>query len=72
VFCRGSESCRSSLSVNIPLLWLEIKQKQVRKVVSLENALEELLAGKEITNPIGCNVKWDGKDDHWMPPEADV
>jgi peroxiredoxin len=40
----------------------------------LENALEELLAGKEIsvpmTNPIGCNVKWEGKDAHWMPAEA--
>ncbi len=43
-------------------------------VNDLENALAELLAGKEITvsvtNPIGCNVKWDGKDAHWMPPEA--
>lgn len=43
-------------------------------VNDLENALEELLAGKEITtpltNPIGCNVKWDGKDAHWMPAEA--
>ena len=43
-------------------------------VNDLENALEELLAGKAvtnpITNPIGCNVKWDGKDAHWMPPEA--
>jgi len=43
-------------------------------VNDLENALKELLAGKEITNPItnpiGCNVKWDGKDAHWMPPEA--
>ena len=43
-------------------------------VNDLENALEELLADKEITNPItnpiGCNVKWDGKDAHWMPPEA--
>jgi len=40
----------------------------------LENALEEHLAGKlvskPITNPIGCNIKWDGKDPHWMPPEA--
>ena len=40
----------------------------------LEHALEELLAGKEIsvpvTNPIGCNVKWEGKDAHWMPAEA--
>ena len=40
----------------------------------LENALEELLAGREITtpvtNPIGCNVKWEGRDAHWMPPES--
>ena len=40
----------------------------------LERALEELLVGKEIsvpiTNPIGCNVKWEGKDAHWMPAEA--
>jgi peroxiredoxin len=40
----------------------------------LERTLEEHLAGKPIsvprTNPLGCNVKWDGKDKHWMPPEA--
>lgn len=40
----------------------------------LENALEEALSGKKIstpiTNPIGCNIKWIGKDSHWMPPEA--
>lgn len=44
------------------------------KAHDLDNALEELLAGKPIstplTNPIGCNVKWDGKDKHWMPAEA--
>jgi len=43
-------------------------------VNDLENALEEHLAGKPITtpvtNPIGCNVKWEGKDAHWMPPNA--
>lgn len=40
----------------------------------LEKALQEYLDGKEITNPvtnpIGCNIKWEGKDAHWMPPEA--
>jgi peroxiredoxin len=40
----------------------------------LERALDEHLAGGTIslpvTNPIGCNVKWEGKDAHWMPPEA--
>jgi peroxiredoxin len=43
-------------------------------VNDLDNALTELLAGKSIakplTNPIGCNVKWDGKDAHWMPADA--
>lgn len=41
---------------------------------NLEEALLEKLAGKEITtpltNPIGCNVKWEGQDASWMPPEA--
>jgi peroxiredoxin len=40
----------------------------------LRNALDAMLAGKtppvETNNPIGCNVKWAGKDAHWMPPEA--
>ncbi|HHU60584.1 MAG: thioredoxin family protein [Bacillota bacterium] len=40
----------------------------------LENVLAELVEGKKITtpltNPIGCNVKWDGKEAHWMPAEA--
>ena len=44
------------------------------KVNDLERALTEHLAGKPVsvpvTNPIGCNVKWDGKDPHWMPVEA--
>ena len=40
----------------------------------LRDALDAILAGKkpptELTNPIGCNVKWQGKERHWMPPEA--
>ena len=43
-------------------------------VNDLDRTLEELTTGKEIsvpvTNPIGCNVKWEGKAKHWMPPEA--
>ena len=43
-------------------------------VNDLENALAELLAGKPITtpltNPIGCNVKWEGEEQHWMPADA--
>lgn len=44
------------------------------KVHDLENALDEHLAGKTVsvplTNPVGCNVKWEGKAAHWMPDEA--
>lgn len=40
----------------------------------LRDAVEDLLAGHPVrvplTNPIGCNVKWDGQDKHWMPAEA--
>ncbi|HUT57796.1 MAG TPA: thioredoxin family protein [Phycisphaerae bacterium] len=40
----------------------------------LRDALDALLGGTEpptpVTNPIGCNVKWKGQDEHWMPPEA--
>jgi peroxiredoxin len=43
-------------------------------VNDLDRVLNELTSGKEIsiklTNPIGCNVKWDGRDKHWMPAEA--
>jgi hypothetical protein len=43
-------------------------------VNDLDRALDELTSGREIsvskTNPIGCNIKWEGKDAHWMPPEA--
>ena len=44
------------------------------KVNDLANALEDHLACRPLrvplTNPIGCNVKWDGKDAHWMPGDA--
>ncbi|MFT3740486.1 MAG: thioredoxin family protein [Breznakibacter sp.] len=41
---------------------------------TLADVLTALVDGKSIpvnvTNPIGCNVKWDGKDKHWMPADA--
>jgi len=43
-------------------------------VNDLDRALEEVTSGRSVsvplTNPIGCNVKWEGQDAHWMPPEA--
>lgn len=43
-------------------------------VNDLEAALDDVTAGRPVrtslTNPIGCNVKWENQDAHWMPPEA--
>ena len=43
-------------------------------VNDLDAALEALLTGQPIstpvTNPIGCNVKWRGREEHWMPADA--
>lgn len=43
-------------------------------VNDLDRALEELIKGLPVsvpvTNPIGCNVKWEGKEKHWMPADA--
>jgi len=50
------------------------KDTSLATVNNLTNALDEFLDGKPITvpltNPVGCNVKWDGKDPHWMPLDA--
>jgi peroxiredoxin len=50
------------------------RQAERSKTHELERALEEHLAGKPVstavTNPIGCNVKWEGRDAHWMPADA--
>ena len=44
------------------------------KVNDLDRALQELKDNKnisvQVTNPIGCNIKWEGKEAHWMPAEA--
>lgn len=44
------------------------------KTNDLDAALGDVISGKPVsrpmTNPIGCNVKWEGKPAHWMPPEA--
>lgn len=40
----------------------------------LADALENVLSGRPVanpvTNPIGCNVKWEGQPAKWMPPDA--
>jgi len=50
------------------------KDSNMIKTYDLNRALEELTGGKPIsisrTNPIGCTIKWEGKEKHWMPADA--
>jgi peroxiredoxin len=50
------------------------RQSEKAKTHDLDRALEEHLAEKPVsvpvTNPIGCNVKWEGRGAHWMPTDA--
>jgi len=50
------------------------RQAEKATVNDLDRVLQELTSGQPIsvrkTNPIGCNVKWSGKNAHWMPPDA--
>jgi peroxiredoxin len=43
-------------------------------VNNLDMALGDLTEGRPVsipvTNPIGCNIKWEGMDAHWMPADA--
>jgi peroxiredoxin len=43
-------------------------------VNDLDSALSDYFTSgivkNPLTNPIGCNVKWDGRAEHWMPAEA--
>ncbi len=49
----------------------DVAKAQTRE---LADALEDMLAGRparlDRTDAIGCNIKWWGKDKHWMPAEA--
>jgi peroxiredoxin len=50
------------------------REAEKSTIDNLNQALSEAVSGKPVsaplTNPIGCNVKWVGKDAHWMPAEA--
>jgi peroxiredoxin len=50
------------------------KMEALAKTHELRDAVDAILAGKkppiEQINPLGCNVKWKGKPNHWMPAEA--
>ncbi len=55
-------------------VWIILRTHQKMTTNDLERVLEEFTTDREIsiplTNPIGCNIKWEGKDKKWMPEEA--
>jgi peroxiredoxin len=68
VFDRGRKLVYTGRGVDNP------RDTSNMKINDLDRTLNELTKGKKIsiplTNPIGCNVKWDGRDPHWMPVDA--
>jgi peroxiredoxin len=50
------------------------RETKKMKTNDLDRALGEITSGQPVgvplTNPIGCNVKWEGQDAHWMPGDA--
>lgn len=68
VFDKDRKLIYTGRSIDTPRNWHDLEKTE------LIDALNQHIEGKEIsipvTNPIGCNVKWDGKDKHWMPDDA--
>ncbi len=55
-------------SIDSPRNWSEATTHEL--VDAIEDLIAERSVRNPITNPLGCNVKWEGKDRKWMPPEA--
>jgi peroxiredoxin len=68
VFDENRKLVYTGRAIDHPRNWKESSTHE------LVDALEAFLAGNPIavpvTNPVGCNVKWEGKDAHWMPADA--
>lgn len=46
----------------------QVKQNDLE--IALTEYIETKKVSNPLTNPLGCNIKWEGKDPKWMPPEA--
>ncbi len=68
VFDQSRNLIYTGRAIDTPRCWEEARSHE------LVDALNEHLSGVPVsvpvTNPIGCNVKWEGREQHWMPPEA--
>ncbi len=68
VFDESRKLVYTGRAIDQPRNWREATTHE------LVDALETLLAGNPIalpvTNPVGCNVKWEGQSAKWIPPDA--
>ena len=68
VFDENRKLVYTGRAIDTPRNWKESTTHE------LVDALGTLLAGNPIampvTNPVGCNVKWEGQSAHWMPADA--
>lgn len=55
-------------AIDNPRNWEESTTHELADVLGEVVAEEPVLV--PVTNPIGCNVKWEGKERHWMPVDA--
>ena len=68
VFNKHRKLIYTGRAVDNPLNTDKIKHNDLER--ALEEHLEDQQISVPVTNPIGCNIKWKGKDAHWMPPDA--
>ena len=68
VFDEARKLIYTGRAIDNPRAWESSTTHEL--VDALEEALADRPVSAPVTNPIGCNVKWDGKERHWMPPEA--
>jgi peroxiredoxin len=68
VFDENRKLIYTGRAIDTPRAWKESSTHEL--VDALQDHLEGRAVSTPVTNPIGCNVKWDGKERHWMPPEA--
>jgi peroxiredoxin len=68
VFDSARKLVYTGRGIDQPRDWTQATTNELEAAVTA--ALEGRPPEVPLTNPIGCNVKWSGKDAHWMPPEA--
>ena len=68
VFDEARKLIYTGRAIDTPRAWEAASTHELVDV--LEDHLEGRALSVSVTNPLGCNVKWEGKDRKWMPPEA--